>query len=109
MGFFEALIHEGEVGRVVEGLVPILLRVGDAEAELVGDGSGDLAGQVVELLLDGRQRRRQRRRRGQRAPLGSCDAGEEEDGNKKVQGDAGAPPLEPEGLGIAHSGAGEES
>lgn len=113
MGVLEALIHEAEVGCVVEGLVPILLRVGDAEAEIVGYGLGDVVGQVVELLLDGRQRRGQRRRggnRGQRALLAACDAGEEEEEEAqklkqhgKVQGDAPAPPLKPEGLGIAHS------
>jgi len=114
LGVLEALIHEAEVGCVVEGLVPILLRVGDAEAEIVGYGLGDVVGQVVELLLDGRQRRRGGNR-GQRALLAACDAGEEEEEEAqklkqhvKVQGDAPAPPLKPEGLGIAHSEAGEE-
>jgi hypothetical protein len=117
LAVLEALIHEGEVGCVVEGLVPILLRVGDAEAELVGDGPGDVVSQDVELLLDGRQRLRERRRRGnrgQRVLLGTCDAGEEEEEAEKLkqhgeaQGDAPAPPLEPERLGIAHSEAGED-
>ena len=152
LGVLETLIHEAEVGCVVEGLVPILLpetqrgkgepdqnpkrakapgsrrnsgearrsslQVGDAEAEFVGDGLGDVVGQVVELLLDGRQRRGQRRRggnRGQRALLAACDAGEEEEEEAEklnqhgeAQGHAPAPPLELEGLGIAHSEAGEE-
>lgn len=92
-----------EVNKPRRGCDQGSLRVGDAETELVGDGPSYFVSQSVELLLDGRQRRR-----GQRAPLGACDAREEEDGDKKVQGDDEAPPLKPERLGIAHSVAGEE-
>jgi hypothetical protein len=109
LGLREAPIHEAEVGRVVEGLVPVLLpehaatnqdqlhglfctdgrrrrssslQVGNAEAELVGDGDCDVVGQVVELPLHVRQVRRRYYRRRLRLLLaagGACEEDEEDD------------------------------
>lgn len=66
----------------------VSLRVGDAEAELVGDGGGDVIGEVVELPLHVRQvrRRRHRGRLGLRLAAGAaCE--EEQQQQREDDGD----------------------
>jgi hypothetical protein len=84
------------------------LRVGDAEAELVGDGGGDVVGQVVEPPLHVRQVRRRYRGRLDLllAAGGAC---EEEHQREEDDADAAlAPPLELRSPRIPHSEAEEE-
>jgi len=151
LGLREAAIHEAEVGRVVERLVPILLpdrahhhhqsgkgkkiftlygratapppgragqqevvvgqeeaeqsslRVGDAEAELVGDGGGDVVGQVVELPLHVRQVGRGRLDL-LLAAGGACEEEQQQRREEEGEDDALAPPPELRSPRIPHSG-----
>jgi hypothetical protein len=84
------------------------LRVGNAEAEAIGDGAGDVLGQVGELRLHGAQLRPcQRRRRRERRQLAARDAGEQKQQHGEVDDDARAPPQPGRRPDIAHSDAEE--
>jgi hypothetical protein len=83
------------------------LRVGNAEAEAIGDGAGDILGQVGELRLDGAQLRPCRRRRRERRQLAARDAGEQKQQHGEVDDDARAPLQPGRRPDIAHSEAEE--
>lgn len=93
----EALAHEAEVGGVVEGPVPVVHRVGDAEAEALGDGFGDVLGEPRELVVDAPQLRRQRR------GLPLLLPGDATGGEQREQEEGGDPPAVPRGLCIAYA------